>query len=469
MLKKILCVLMCAIFAMTTVSASSNYTYSDVKKTDWYYSVVQEANQLGILSEGNKFKPNDKITRGMVVTILYRLENSPMVTYNKKFKDVGNDLWYSDAIKWAAKNNIVSGYKNGKFGPDDYITREDLAIILHNYARYNALELSDNANLSKYSDNKKVDSYAKKAVGWAVKNKIMGDSKTLSPTSHATRAEGYKMIIQAHKVPYAYYQLNDAMVEGTFVNGVLQRVTKDNGPKKIIITDRCPENKRTVIDVDFSLKRNKSVVGFIEGDAYYISTCKKGEPVKFNPDSSKMFMDLTRVKSIKFENIDTSYVTDMSEMFVSYGFHKEDVNLDLEFSKFNTSRVKNMYAMFADFGGYAEDYVLDISNFDTSRVTNMQAMFYQYNLNCDSVELDLSNFDTSNVENMQAMFQSLGHFATSCKLDVSSFKTSRVKKVSGMFYSAIFEKCPIDISHFDLSNADCVDEMFPKSLRLNKN
>ena len=88
-------------------------------------------------TNSKNFSPDVKISRGMIVTMLHNMENRPYVSGTSKFKDVQNtNDYYYVAVKWASKNNIVSGYSNGKFGPNDPITREQLAVILNNYCRY---------------------------------------------------------------------------------------------------------------------------------------------------------------------------------------------------------------------------------------------------------------------------------------------------------------------------------------------
>lgn len=178
-------------------STSIKNPFKDLKSTDWYYNIVLEAYSKGIMlgtSEG-KFSPNGTMARGMVATVMYRLAGTPSVKYEAKFKDVKDGVWYSKAITYCYQNQIISGYNNGKFGPDDDITRQDLAVILYNYALKHGYNMKDKADLTKYSDAKQVSSYAKTAVSWAVANGIMGGGKTLNPTGKATRAECAKMFV----------------------------------------------------------------------------------------------------------------------------------------------------------------------------------------------------------------------------------------------------------------------------------
>ena len=127
----------------------------------------------------------------MVVTILYRLDGEPAVTKDIPFADVPAGQWYSNAINWAAANGIVDGYGNGKFGPDDTITREQMAAILYRYASYKGYSVSDLANLTGYTDAASVSEWASTAMRWAVaEGLIEGTSATtLSPSGDSTRAQ----------------------------------------------------------------------------------------------------------------------------------------------------------------------------------------------------------------------------------------------------------------------------------------
>jgi len=138
----------------------------------------------------NKFSPDMNMNRAMLVTVLHRLDGQK----NKKgvvFTDIPEGQWYSDAVSWAATNNIISGYSKGIFGPDDSITREQLATILYRYAAYLGFDTNSKGSLTDFSDQDKVSSYALEPMSWAVeKGLITGvPGKLLSPAGNATRAE----------------------------------------------------------------------------------------------------------------------------------------------------------------------------------------------------------------------------------------------------------------------------------------
>lgn len=168
--------------------------FNDVFEDDWYASSVKYVYTNGLIKGYNDttFAPNDKLTRGMLVTILHRMEGSPKNDGRSNFSDVNSNEWYSQAVKWARSNGIIHGYGNtNKFGPNDSIKREDMVVILANYAKYKKKNTSVSADLSKFKDYKKLDGYANAAMQWAVgKGVITGnDDGTLNPQGTTTRAE----------------------------------------------------------------------------------------------------------------------------------------------------------------------------------------------------------------------------------------------------------------------------------------
>lgn len=168
--------------------------FNDVFEDDWYANCVKYVYNNGIIKgyNSNTFAPNDKLTRGMLVTVLYRMEGSPKNDGKSSFLDVDSNEWYSQAVKWAKTNGIVHGYGNtNNFGPNDNVKREDMVVILQNYAQYKKKNTQITSNLSKFKDYKNVDDYANSAIQWAVgKGVITGnDDGTLNPQETATRAE----------------------------------------------------------------------------------------------------------------------------------------------------------------------------------------------------------------------------------------------------------------------------------------
>ena len=173
--------------------------FTDVKTTDWFYGAVKYTYDNGILkgATDTEFRPSKNITRADLLTILWRMEGEPQVTGVKDFPDVSTEAYYANAVRWGTKNNIVSGYNNGNFGPTDNITREQLATILYNYAKYKGKNVTANPDLSKYKDWHKVTGYAQPAMKWAIEKGVVNgkdNSTRLDPQGTASRAEATAMI-----------------------------------------------------------------------------------------------------------------------------------------------------------------------------------------------------------------------------------------------------------------------------------
>ncbi len=174
------------------VENDTSLPFTDVSSDKWYYNAVKWASTKGLLTgtSDTTFAPNDPMTRGMLVTVLYRMEGRPSISATIKFADVISSKYYAKAIAWASSQNIVSGYSNGKFGPEDSITREQLAKVLYLYADYKGYDVTAKESLSAFNDASNVSSYAKKYMQWAVaEGLIKGSNGKLKPKGEATRAE----------------------------------------------------------------------------------------------------------------------------------------------------------------------------------------------------------------------------------------------------------------------------------------
>ena len=166
--------------------------FKDVKEKDWFYDAVKYTNQKKLFggTAADKFSPEDTMTRGMLVTVLHRLEGEPAVDTVADFSDVKATEYYAKPVNWAAANKIVGGF-DGKFNPEDPVTREEMAAILHRYASYKAYDVSATATLDSFRDGGKTSSWAVGDMKWAVgAGMIYGrENNTLAPGGTATRAE----------------------------------------------------------------------------------------------------------------------------------------------------------------------------------------------------------------------------------------------------------------------------------------
>ena len=167
--------------------------FTDVFEKDWFYDDAMFVYKNGLMLGTSKtlLSPHGTVTRGMMATILWRMEGSLAPKGENSFTDVEAGMWYTDAITWAAENGIFAGYSMDKFGPDDPITREQLTAIFYRYADYKGYKLTVTGNLDKFEDADKITDYAKMVMQWAVGNGLIkGKSETLlDPQGTATRAE----------------------------------------------------------------------------------------------------------------------------------------------------------------------------------------------------------------------------------------------------------------------------------------
>lgn len=166
--------------------------FSDVKKTDWFYDDINYVLKKGLMNgtASELFSPNKTTKRGMIVTILWRLEDKSSEV-KTEFLDVQKDTYYYDAVNWAYANGIVNGYNETSFGPEDDITREQLATIIYKYALYKKYDVSEKASLDRYEDANSISGYAISALEWAsAKAIIMGtQGNMLLPQDTALRCE----------------------------------------------------------------------------------------------------------------------------------------------------------------------------------------------------------------------------------------------------------------------------------------
>ena len=167
--------------------------FGDVTVSDWFYDDVRYVYANGIMdgTSSDRFAPNAPLTRAMIVTILYRMDGSPAMSGASDFKDVDSNKWFAKAVAWAAANGIVNGYGSGLFGPNDPVTREQLAAILYRYTAYCKASTTMNGdNLASFTDLSTVSGYALESMNWAVGEKLLkGANSKLDPKANATRAQ----------------------------------------------------------------------------------------------------------------------------------------------------------------------------------------------------------------------------------------------------------------------------------------
>ena len=182
-----------------TTPLASSLPFTDVNESDWFYNDVYYVWKNGLMNgiSANLFSPNSTLTRGMVVTVLYRHEGEPSVAgLSNPFPDVATGLWYTVAVKWAADKKIILGYSNGNFGTNDNVTREQLAAILYRYAEYAETELPKLRTYPGFNDDASISEYAKDSVTALYRCEVINGkpNNRFDPKGSATRAEFAAMI-----------------------------------------------------------------------------------------------------------------------------------------------------------------------------------------------------------------------------------------------------------------------------------
>ena len=179
--------------------------FADAAPGDWFYGDLVYVYENGLMDgvSDTLFAPDGAVTRGMIVTILHRLEGGPVVDYLLPFADVDEGAWYAEAVRWAASEGIVTGVSETAFAPDEPVTREQLAAILWRYAKYKGHDVSigESTNILSYTDFAEISEYAIPAMQWACGEGIITGSGegVLNPRGGASRAEAAAMLARFAK------------------------------------------------------------------------------------------------------------------------------------------------------------------------------------------------------------------------------------------------------------------------------
>lgn len=172
--------------------------FTDTENTKWWHDGIHYCLANGLMKgvSTNRFSPNGTTTRAMIVTILWRMENSPAASASMSFKDVPSGQWYTEAIRWAQSTGVVTGYNADTFGPNDNITREQLAAILYRYADSHKLDVTARSSLSQFTDAADISSWALENIKWANAAGLVSGRTAVqfAPKANATRAEAASMI-----------------------------------------------------------------------------------------------------------------------------------------------------------------------------------------------------------------------------------------------------------------------------------
>ena len=180
---------------------SKAFPFADVKESDWYYDAVDFVYQNELMNgtSTSRFDPNGTMNRAMLVTILHRQAGEPVVNYALPLDDVTEGTWYTEAVRWAASEGVVTGTTETAFAPDSSITREQFATILYRYAQQSGADVSvgETTNILSYVDALDVSEYAIPAMQWACGAGIVeGNDAHLNPQGQTTRAEAAIMLMR---------------------------------------------------------------------------------------------------------------------------------------------------------------------------------------------------------------------------------------------------------------------------------
>ena len=206
-----------SVYLMVTRSGS---VFIDVPASAWYREAVDETVTDGVMQGvgSARFSPSGTLTRAMLTQLIYNMEGQPAVTGGSAFSDVSPSEWYYDAIEWAEKSGIVNGYGDGRFGPNEPVTREQLVTIFYRYAgTFLGYDTSARSDLNGYTDTGRISAYAVDAMRWAVGTGLitgMGDG-TLAPAGRASRAQVAQIYVNYRDNVLGSLSLWDGMLDVT--------------------------------------------------------------------------------------------------------------------------------------------------------------------------------------------------------------------------------------------------------------
>lgn len=224
-----------AVFAKDNPDTGVNNPFTDVHPDDWFYDAVMFVYQNNLMNgtSATTFSPNDATTRAQIATIFYRMAGNPAVDGKNNFTDVPygpGTAWYYDAVTWAQQNGILTGYEDGTFHPDELITREQLAMVFYNYAKFKGYNITASGDLSAFTDAGEISAWAQEAMKWAVGSGLMNGKGNgiIDPKGTATRAEVAAMLhkfIENNKLVPPVAPGGDGGAGGTGSGGWTQQIT----------------------------------------------------------------------------------------------------------------------------------------------------------------------------------------------------------------------------------------------------
>lgn len=305
----------CSLFAKFVTKANSTISidqFLDVKKSDWFYDDVNYALQNGLMNgtASDLFSPNETIKRGMLVAILWRLDENPSEK-RADFLDVQKDAYYFHAVNWAYANGIVNGYDEKSFGPEDDITREQLATIIYKYAVYKKYDVSGKTSLNRYEDANLISDYAIPALKWANANEIItGTPKNqILPQGSALRCEVVAIlrrfcsqIVSADEKTIVKPESNSAYHsifpnEGIVVDDTNERTDEIVNDSAVITLNSVTAAPGNYAQISVNIENNPGILGMTL-TLHYDESNISLESVE-NGDAFQDVLTLTTSKSLK--------------------------------------------------------------------------------------------------------------------------------------------------------------------------
>lgn len=224
--------------------------YQDISGSEWFVTAVDmvvEADVMDGITE-TQFGPYYNLTRGQMVTSLWQLCGKPEIEYTDTFPDVPDGQSYTQAVLWASKNGIIGGYSNGYFGPDDSITREQLAKIIYDYAQFKGCITTARVDLSGYQDASQISDFAEDAMEWIVSTELIrgkSNDTLLDPQGVTSRAE-MAVILQRFMEPFADVKYADWYAENVSLV-YLSNLMTGTSEKIFSATDTLPRAQFALI------------------------------------------------------------------------------------------------------------------------------------------------------------------------------------------------------------------------------
>lgn len=268
----LVCSVLFGAFQSTALAAEAASPFKDVNTSDWFFDAVQYVYENDLMSgTGNDhFSPNEAITRGMMVTILYNMDGKPEAS-SPSFTDVPANEWYAAPIAWASANGIVSGYGDGKFGPNDPISRQQMATVLYQYARYKQYDLAAQGSVFAFSDGGQASRHALTPLSWAIGKGIISGvgSNLLDPAGNTERSHMAAVMKSFHE------KVVNGLGEKTLFNidpSEVISITVDNGDSKltqVTITERKQIEEIVKLVNDFTYIASQKIPP-ATGCGYYI-------------------------------------------------------------------------------------------------------------------------------------------------------------------------------------------------------